>query len=148
MSNHTKEPWIVYDDTNDGKTNRIEIVAIGKTVARIYQSDKSEDLPNALRIVGCVNACSGMDAPVAEIESLRTQLAEATRKLEEARKDAPRNHPSGRFTFREYNESIVDGLSGKAWFSLDAAIDYARDLEATALQAVEQGKGGDDGTPS
>ena len=47
MSKHTPGPWTFYDDSNDGKTNRIEIVAIGKTVARIYHSVPSEDLPNA-----------------------------------------------------------------------------------------------------
>lgn len=44
---HTPGPWSFYDDSNDGKTNRIEIVAIGKTVARIYHSVPEEDLPNA-----------------------------------------------------------------------------------------------------
>jgi len=47
MSKHTPGPWIVYDDSNDGKTNRIEIAALGKTVARIYYSVPEEDLPNA-----------------------------------------------------------------------------------------------------
>lgn len=44
---HTPGPWVFYDDSNDGKTNRIEIVALGKTVARIYHSVPAEDLPNA-----------------------------------------------------------------------------------------------------
>jgi len=47
MSKHTPGPWVVYDDSNDGKTNRIEIAARGKTVARIYHSVPAEDLPNA-----------------------------------------------------------------------------------------------------
>jgi hypothetical protein len=46
----TPGPWKFYDDSNDGKTHRIEIVAIGKTVARIYHSVPEEDLPNALLI--------------------------------------------------------------------------------------------------
>jgi len=62
MSSHTKEPWNYYNDTNDGKTNRIEIVAIGKTIARIYKSVEEEDLPNAVRIVECVNACVDVDS--------------------------------------------------------------------------------------
>jgi hypothetical protein len=47
-SKHTPGPWTVYDDSNDGKTGRIEIAAIGKTVARIYNSVPAQDLPNAL----------------------------------------------------------------------------------------------------
>lgn len=47
MSKHTPGPWVAYDDSNDGKTNRIEIVAQGKTVARIYHSVLDEDLRNA-----------------------------------------------------------------------------------------------------
>jgi uncharacterized membrane protein len=44
---YTPGPWVVYDDSNDGKTNRIEIAALGKTIARIYQSVPEKDLPNA-----------------------------------------------------------------------------------------------------
>jgi hypothetical protein len=44
---YTPGPWIIYDDSNDGKTNRIEIAARGKTVAHIYHSVPEEDLPNA-----------------------------------------------------------------------------------------------------
>jgi hypothetical protein len=47
MTKHTPGPWVVYDDSNDDKTSRIEIVATGKTVARIYHSVPKEDLPNA-----------------------------------------------------------------------------------------------------
>jgi type VI protein secretion system component VasF len=47
---HTPGPWVVYDDSNDGKTNRLEIAARGKTVARIYHSVPEEDLPNACLI--------------------------------------------------------------------------------------------------
>ncbi len=47
MSKTTPGPWVVYDDRNDWKTNRIEIAARGKTVARIYHSVPEEDLPNA-----------------------------------------------------------------------------------------------------
>ena len=47
MSKHTPGPWSFYDDSNNGKTNCVEIVAIGKTVARIYHSVPAEDLPNA-----------------------------------------------------------------------------------------------------
>lgn len=41
----TPGEWSCYDDSNDGKTSRIEIVAIGKTVARIYRSVPEQDLP-------------------------------------------------------------------------------------------------------
>jgi hypothetical protein len=47
---HTPGPWVVYDDSNDGKTNRMEIAARGKTVARIYHSVPEEDWPNACLI--------------------------------------------------------------------------------------------------
>jgi hypothetical protein len=44
---YTPGPWHFYDDSNDGKTNRIEITALGKTIAHIYHSVPEEDLPNA-----------------------------------------------------------------------------------------------------
>ena len=46
MNKHTPGPWTFYDDT--ASTGRIEIVALGKTVARIYRSVPEEDLPNAV----------------------------------------------------------------------------------------------------
>jgi hypothetical protein len=42
MRKHTPGPWVVYNDSDDGKTNRIEIAARGKTVARIYHSVPDE----------------------------------------------------------------------------------------------------------
>jgi hypothetical protein len=56
----TPGPWTLYDDSNDGKTNRIEIVAIGKTVARIYHSVPDEDLPNAMLIAAAPELYSAL----------------------------------------------------------------------------------------
>jgi len=47
---YTPGPWVVYDDSNDSKTNRIEIAARGKTITRIYQSVRKKDLQNAYLI--------------------------------------------------------------------------------------------------
>ena len=63
MSKHTPGPWSFYDDSNNGKTNRVEIVAIGKTVARIYHSVPAEDLPNARLIAAApdlLEACKAL----------------------------------------------------------------------------------------
>lgn len=62
MSAHTPGPWKLYDDSNDGKTNSIEIVAIGKTVARIYHSVPSEDLPNARLIAAAPDLLAELKA--------------------------------------------------------------------------------------
>ena len=91
MNKHTPGPWKFYDDSNDGKTNRIEIVAIGKTVARIYHSVPEEDIPNARLIAAApelleaVNAlCDRIDdegcTPLdfAEFTSARAAIAKAT----------------------------------------------------------------------
>lgn len=61
MSKHTPGPWSFYDDSNDGRTNRIEIVAIGKTVARIYHSVPDEDLPNARLIATAPDLLEALD---------------------------------------------------------------------------------------
>ena len=86
---HTPGPWVVYDDSNNGKTNRIEIAARGKTVARIYHSVPEEDLPNARLIAAApdllealqymVNACPAID-PSGEDAHARAQaiIAKAT----------------------------------------------------------------------
>lgn len=72
----TPGEWVCYDDSSDGKTNRIEIVAIGKTVARIYRSVQEQDLPNARLIAACSPAnmtaiLAHVEAQAAEIERLR-----------------------------------------------------------------------------
>lgn len=75
----TPGEWACYDDSNDGKTSRIEIVAIGKTVARIYRSVQEQDLPNARLIAACSPAnvaaiLAHVEAQEAEIERLRAVL--------------------------------------------------------------------------
>ena len=62
MTKHTSGPWNFYDDSNDGKTNRIEIVAMGKTVARIYHSVPAEDLPNARLIAAAPDLLEAVQA--------------------------------------------------------------------------------------
>ena len=64
MNKHTPGPWTFYDDSNDGKTNRIEIVAIGKTVAHIYHSVPTEDLPNARLIAAAPDLLEALQAIV------------------------------------------------------------------------------------
>lgn len=84
----TPGEWACYDDSNDGKTSRIEIVAIGKTVARIYRSVQEQDLPNARLIAACSPAnmaaiLAHVEAQAAEIKRLR-KLAMTTHLFEEA----------------------------------------------------------------
>lgn len=84
----TPGEWVCYDDSSDGKTNRIEIVAIGKTVARIYRSVQEQDLPNARLIAACSPAnmaaiLAHVEAQAAEIKRLR-KLAMTTHLFEEA----------------------------------------------------------------
>jgi len=62
MSKHTPGPWKFYDDSEDGKTNRIEIVAVGKTVAQIYHSVPAEDLPNARLIAAAPDLLAALHA--------------------------------------------------------------------------------------
>lgn len=68
----TPGEWACYDDSNDGKTSRIEIVAIGKTVARIYRSVPEQDLPNARLIAACHP--ENIRALLAEVERLRAAV--------------------------------------------------------------------------
>lgn len=91
----TPGEWVCYDDSSDGKTNRIEIVAIGKTVARIYRSVPEQDLPNARLIAACSPAnmtaiLAHVEAQAAEIERLTAERDELRRQLAEAEMDAER----------------------------------------------------------
>jgi hypothetical protein len=89
MSKHTPGPWVFYDDSNDGKTKRIEIAARGKTVARIYHSVPKEDLPNARLIAAApdllealeymVNTCPAIDPSGGDAHTrARYAIAKAT----------------------------------------------------------------------
>lgn len=68
---HTPGPWKFYDDSNDGKTNRIEIVAIGKTVARIYHSVPEEDLPNARLIAAAPELLEALAYALKDMEQVQ-----------------------------------------------------------------------------
>jgi len=85
----TPGEWVYYDDSSDGKTNRIEIVAIGKTVARIYRSVQEQDLPNARLIAACspLNMSAilaHVEAQAAEIERLRAGLRAVSDLIDES----------------------------------------------------------------
>ena len=61
---HTPGPWTHYDDSEDGKTNRHEIAAIGKTVARIYCTNgmEAEDCANARLIAAAPDLLAALRA--------------------------------------------------------------------------------------
>lgn len=71
---HTPEPWRVRQPTL-GKIGGIEVVNPDGLIAQMqfHPARQNEALADAERIVACVNACAGMDDPVAEIEGLRSE---------------------------------------------------------------------------
>ena len=83
---HTPGPWVVYDDSNDGKTNRMEIAARGKTVARIYHSVPEEDWQNACLIAAAPDLLEALQnlvngngfAPSESLKKARAAIAKAT----------------------------------------------------------------------
>lgn len=88
MSAHTKEPWI--RDTASGlncdvraESGRKVALCWGLSTTKAAMANspayRAECDANASRIVACVNACAGMDDPVAEIGQLRAKLAELER---------------------------------------------------------------------
>ena len=89
----TPGPWKIYDDSNQ-TVKRIEVVAIGKTIAHIYRSVPAVDLPNAelftyLRnhaadFVALIEAAEGLFAgegqiTIGEFESLKNALKPFTK---------------------------------------------------------------------
>lgn len=72
---HTAAPWEHYDDTGPkGKTGRHEIIAFGRTVARIYSTKglEGEDEANACLIAAAPEMLEALDAVLDryEIESV------------------------------------------------------------------------------
>ena len=81
MSKHTPEPWVATDraikrDNGFGYGEIIANVPGGNTSGPFFVQSNEECEANARRIVACVNACAGMEDPVAEIEKLRRQRDE------------------------------------------------------------------------
>jgi hypothetical protein len=73
----------------------------------------------------------------AVIDSLRTQLADATRKLEEARKD------SERLKFLTRNPFVMWTGYAEQWSFTIETKDKHRHAYSAIDQAIKQGKGGD-----
>ena len=71
MSKHTPGLWNYYDDSNDGKTNRIEIVAVGKTIAHIYNSVTEEDLPNARLIAAAPELLEALSSLISQLNGFQ-----------------------------------------------------------------------------
>ena len=57
---YTPGSWTHYDDSADGKTNRHEIVALGKTICHIYHSVPLEDAANAKLIAAAPELLSAL----------------------------------------------------------------------------------------
>lgn len=66
--------WNYYDDRSS--TGRIEIVALGKTVARIYLTNgcEAEDLANAQFIAAASKIAPALRALLEEVEGLRVEV--------------------------------------------------------------------------
>ena len=85
---HTSGPWIVYDDSNDGKTNRIEIAARGKTVAHIYHSVPEKDLPNARLIAAAPDLLEALEFIAKQSMSMYGSYAYMIEKLQDTARAA------------------------------------------------------------
>ena len=81
MSKHTAGPWRFYDFSNDIKLNRIEIVALGKTVAHIYHSVQKEDLPNAQLIAAAPTMLDALCAILNSVKMAQTSGNDWRREL-------------------------------------------------------------------
>ena len=73
MSEHTKEPWEIWETIDSDGDHWISVSTPGiKTIRRMVahitlksESDQ-EDIANARRIVACVNACAGISTSLLE----------------------------------------------------------------------------------
>ena len=85
MSKHTPEPWHFYENDTYCEINSERDGQIGDSCASSCLGNKELGIANAMRIVGCVNACVGMEDPAAEIEKLRRQRDELLDLVKRAR---------------------------------------------------------------
>ena len=82
MSKHTPEPWFHHSPSGSHHTAGGYINASQDRddgyICAVYGSGRPCNVTaaNALRIVSCVNACAGMEYPMAEIAELKRQRDE------------------------------------------------------------------------
>lgn len=94
MSKHTPEPWQAHQDASGDVF--ISSAATSFHIAEIGSEDDDTAIPDARRIVACVNACRGL--PTDELEqkglvaAVGTQLIEADRQCDELRQERQREH--------------------------------------------------------
>ena len=144
---HTKEPWVGMvkgrfnsnhywhaDNDNSSCSTAAPIFAGGEVVCLAVSTDyEMQELEaNAQRIVDCVNACSGMENPQAEITSLREQL-------EIAKKDGKRAAITVTDAFNVLQKYLQDD-EDYAWswhcnIAMNAVDAGAPHLEANAVTA-------------
>lgn len=70
FTGHTPGPWVTYDDHDS--IHRYEILAIGKTIARIYceRGDEATDAANAALIAAAPTLLDQRDALVAALRKI------------------------------------------------------------------------------
>ena len=94
MSKHTPEPWQAHQDASGDVF--ISSAATSFHIAEIGSEDDDTAIPDARRIVACVNACRGL--PTDELEqkglvaAVGTQLIETERQCDELRQERQREH--------------------------------------------------------
>lgn len=74
MTAHTPGPWEVFPNYTSGQID-IGPIEHHSNLVRCVATFGMEEMPDASRIVACVNACEGMDDPAAELELLRDMAA-------------------------------------------------------------------------
>lgn len=97
MSKHTPEPWVATGRAikRDNGFSYGEIIANvlgGKTSGPFFVQSYDECEANAIRIVGCVNACAGMEDPAAEIDELKRQRDELFSVISAILEEVPHRH--------------------------------------------------------
>jgi hypothetical protein len=106
MSNkpHTVEPWSIsaapgwQDTIVDAKDNKIAVC-----------SGRSESIPNAQRIVACVNACAGIEDPAETIKKARDVISGLLESLNVAIEKSEGD------TFGKHHNDATDNMVAAAW---------------------------------
>lgn len=80
---HTAEPWhetnSVLGDFIEGTPLMVGSVPTPRTVARVDYSSPARSAADRARIVACVNACAGIEDPVAVLAEAREAFEELIR---------------------------------------------------------------------
>jgi len=131
---HTKEPWIIVDESSNGVIETEEAIAIISEddwhICAVWRDagiflEESHAEANARRIVACVNACAGVPTKVLENEVVELGDKHPWKLINAARIQAEQQRDELLAALKEVTQCLYAQITGSGGFAVEEVIDDA-----------------------